>query len=57
MTDSQVASLVVPQEERAYSATGSEAAAELPRMDDARPCGTTGRDFKESTLPNSGQGF
>jgi hypothetical protein len=36
MTDSQVASLVVPQEARAYSATGSEAAAEFPRMDGAR---------------------
>ena len=57
MTDSQVVSLVVPQEARAYSAAGSEAAAELPRMDDARPCGTTRRDHKESILPNSGQGF
>ena len=37
MTDSQVVSLFVPQEARAYSATRSEAAAELPRMDDARP--------------------
>ena len=57
MTDSQVVSLFVPQEARAYSAAGVRAAARTPRMDDARPCGTTGRDFKESTLPNSGQGF